>query len=202
MAHDPVTRLILELARLPGIGQRTAGRLAFHILRHSQGQGPTLATDLSRALTDVAEQVGLCQHCQAFCAGPVCSICQDARRDAHQLCVVSSVQDQRAIEQTGAFRGVYFILHGALSPLDGLGPAELRLDALPTRVERDHIDEVILATNTDVDGDATALYVAQLLADAPVRVTRLASGVPIGGELEYLDAATLQRALVGRRELH
>jgi len=199
MSVDPIQRLILELARLPGIGERTATRLAFHIIRASRPDGrSSLAHDLARALSEVAEQVGLCRDCRNLCAGERCAICSDARRDATALCVVETVQDLRAIEATGAYRGVYHVLHGRLSPLDGVGPDDLKLSDLLLRV-RDRVEEVILATNSDVDGDATALYLAQMLKPLALRVTRLAAGIPLGGELEYIDRATLGRALSDRR---
>jgi recombination protein RecR len=195
---DPIQRLILELGRLPGIGERTAARLAFHIVAASQ-RGPSLATDLASALTDVATRVRLCARCRNFSASELCGICADTRREATILCVVEGVADLRAVEASGAFRGVYFVLHGALAPLDGVGPDDLELDRLVERVAREATSEVILATNADVEGDATALYIAQLLRPARLRLTRLASGVPMGGELEYLDQATVGRALADRR---
>ncbi len=196
---DPVERLILELKRLPGLGERSATRLAFHIIHQSRQDGrASLAHDLAAALTAAAEKVGLCPECHNLSSSGRCALCQDARRDTTLLCVVESVQDLRAVESTGAYRGLYHVLHGALAPLDGVGPAELKLAGLSERVRRG-VSEVILATNADVDGDATALYLAQLLAPLSVRVTRLAAGIPLGGELEYIDRATLGRALSERR---
>lgn len=199
---DPIQRLILELARLPGIGERSATRLAFHIIRWSQEGGArgSLARDLAAALIEVTEKVGLCASCQNLCAGETCAVCADTRRDPAVLCVVEGVPDLRAIESTATFRGRYHVLHGALAPLDGVGPEDLKIPELMGRVEGGGITEVILATNADVEGDATALYLAKLIKPLGVRVTRLASGIPLGGELEYIDQATLGRALDERRE--
>jgi recombination protein RecR len=204
MSDDPISRLIRELGRLPGVGERSATRLAFYIIRASQRgrqKGESLAHDLARALTTAVDEVGLCRTCQNLCAGERCSICNDGRRDTHTLCVVESVQDLRAIETSGAFRGQYFVLHGALSPLDGVGPDELKLPEVVARAQKLAAGEVILATNPDVEGDATALYLARLFAPTGIKLSRLASGVPLGGELEFQDPATLGRALSQRREL-
>ncbi len=201
--RDPIGRLILELSRLPGVGERSATRLAFYIIKASQRgrqKGESLAHDLGRALIDAVEQTGLCKTCQNLCAGERCAICADGRRDAATLCVVESVQDLRAIEQSGAFRGQYFVLHGALSPLDGVGPEELKLAEVLRRAQTMTASEVILATNPDVEGDATALYLARLLRPTGLKVSRLASGLPLGGELEFQDPATVGRALTQRRD--
>jgi recombination protein RecR len=194
--------LILELARLPGIGERSATRLAFHIIRWSNEGGArgSLARDLAGALIDVTEKVGLCVECQNLCAGERCAVCADARRDVSVLCVVEGVPDLRAIEATATFRGRYHVLHGALAPLDGIGPEDLKVRELMARLESGEVEEIILATNADVEGDATALYLAKLIKPSGIRVTRLASGIPLGGELEYIDQATLGRALDERRE--
>jgi recombination protein RecR len=200
---DPIQRLILELSRLPGVGERSAARLAFYIIRTSRKDrdtGHTLARDLARALTDVEDQVGLCEDCGNLATAGRCSICQDPRRERGVLCVVEGVEDLRAIETCGGYRGLYHVLHGALAPLDGVGPDDLGLDALAHRVQAGGFTEVILATNADVEGDATALYVARLLKPLGTRVTRLASGIPLGGELEYIDTATLGRAIAQRRD--
>lgn len=203
MSHDPVEKLILELGRLPGIGERTAARLAFFLLKQARDSArfdlPPLANDLAGALVDVVQKVGLCSACQNLCTGEICSICNDARRDATLLCVVEGVADLRAIEGCGVFRGHYHVLHGSLAPLDGVGPQELKLADIHARVTRGGYREVILATNANVEGDATALYIARLLRPLEVSVSRLASGVPLGGELEYLDQATLGRALSARQ---
>ncbi len=204
MTADPISRLILELGRLPGVGERSATRLAFYILKASQRErhtGKSLAHDLSQALRDAVDRVGLCPVCQNLCAAELCSVCSDPRRDRTTLCVVEGVQDLRAVEETGAFRGIYHVLHGSLAPLDGVGPEELRLTELLHRVRELGCAEVILATNADVEGDATALYISKLLKPTGARITRLASGIPLGGELEYVDHATLGRALAQRHEL-
>lgn len=198
---EPITRLILELGRLPGVGGRTAARLAYYIIKAScpkcQQRGPSLANDLAQALLDVEAQVGLCRMCHNLCAGDLCRVCEDPRRDPSLICVVEGVADLRAIESSG-HRGLYHVLHGALAPLDGVGPDDLKLKSLLPRLRG--VQEVILATNANVEGDATALYVAHLLRPLDVRVTRLAAGIPLGGELEYLDQGTLGRALAERRD--
>lgn len=194
-------RLTLELGRLPGVGERTAARLAYYIIRSSQGRGErSLAHDLARALVESVERAGFCRDCQNMCTGERCSICMDTRRDRSILCVVESVADLRAIEASGAYRGLYHVLHGALSPLDGVGPEDLKIPELIARLGDGDCREVILGTNADVEGDATALYLARLLKPSGQRMTRLASGIPLGGELEYIDQATLGRALAERRD--
>lgn len=204
-AGDPIQRLVLELARLPGIGERTASRLAFFLLRDAHDRGArmstSLARDLAEALTIAVESVGLCESCRNLCQGALCSVCRNPERDPTTVCVVEGVLDLRAIEATGVYRGLYHVLHGALAPLDGVGPEELGLDALVERVRGSHLREVIVATSTNVEGDATALYVTELLKPMGVVTSRLASGVPMGGEIEFLDQATLGRALTERRQL-
>lgn len=200
MPQDPIGRLIGELGRLPGVGERSAARLAYYIIRASrQHAGYSLAKDLAAALVDVDAQVRLCEECQNLCAAPKCAVCLDGRRDPVLLCVVEGVADLRAMERSGGFRGLYHVLHGVLSPLEGVGPEELKIDLLVERVSRLGIKEVVLATNANVEGDATALYLSHVLADEGVRVTRLATGIPQGGELEYLDGPTLAVALQQRR---
>lgn len=207
MSGDPIQRLIHELGRLPGIGERSATRLAFYIIKSSRASleasgkaaPKSLAHDLSVALIRAVEDVSLCARCQNLCASELCSICRDPNRDPSVVCVVEGIPDLRAIETSGAFRGVYHVLHGALAPLDGIGPQELRIDKLMARITTSPPSEVILATNSDVEGDATALYLAQLIKPLNVRTTRLASGIPLGGELEYVDQATLGRAVNDRR---
>lgn len=206
---DPIQRLILELGRLPGIGERSAARLAFHIIKASclkQGGAassgaPSLARDLAAALIAVTEQVRLCRSCQNLCSSEQCSICTDPRRDGRVLCIVKGVACVRAIESSGGYRGRYHVLHGALAPLDGIGPRELKLDEVVRRIQSEQIAEVILATNADVEGDATALYLTQLIRPLGIRISRIASGIPMGGELEFIDQATLQRALEERRSV-
>jgi recombination protein RecR len=203
-SDDPIAHLALELGRLPGVGERSAARLAYYIIKVScpapTPGGPTLAGDLAAALNHVAKTVGLCGACQNLCAAERCAICCDARRDPSILCVVEGVADLRAIEQSGVYRGLYHVLHGALAPLDGIGPAELKLPELLHRLRDGQISEVILATGTHVEGDATALYLARLIKPLAVRVTRPAAGIPLGGELEYLDQGTLGRAFTERRD--
>ena len=196
---DPIARLVQVLGRFPGIGEKTATRLAFFVLRKGAG----FAQELADALVDATERVGYCQRCQNLTAGPLCRICADARRDPTVLCVVEDVQDLRAIERSREFRGRYHVLHGAIAPLDGVGPDDLKIKELLGRLgDTDRaVEEVILATNPSVEGEATALYLQRLLAPMGFRVTRIASGLPIGSDLEYADAATIAQALSGRRDL-
>jgi recombination protein RecR len=194
---DPIARLVKELAKLPGIGEKTAQRLAFHILK----AGPGYAGDLAAAIAGVVRDVSLCSSCQTLTDRDPCAICGDERRDPRTLCVVEGVPDLLAIERTHEFRGRYHVLHGALSPLDGVGPGDLKIRELLVRLEREPADEVVLATNPDVEGEATALYLTKLLKPIGIKVTRIAQGVPMGGDLEYADQVTLARALSGRREL-
>lgn len=198
---EPIGRLVQELARLPGIGERSAARLAYYIIKMSQTHRhvSSLARDLAEALLDVDAHVGLCQQCQNLASAPYCVICADSRRDQSIICVVEGVADLRAIEQSGSFRGAYHVLHGTLAPLDGIGPQDLKIEALLRRLEKPSIREVILATSTHVEGDATALYVANVIRPFGVAITRPASGIPMGGELEYVDQGTLARALAERK---
>jgi recombination protein RecR len=190
-----VERLITELAKLPGIGPRTAQRLTFHILK----QRPDDILPLAAAIEEVKEKIGFCVRCFNLAEGELCTICADTRRDPHVLCVVEQPADIVPIERTREFRGLYHVLGGALSPLDGVEPDDLHIAELLQRMG-DDIDEVILATNPTMTGEATAMYVADLLPGA-ISVTRLASGLPVGGDLEYADELTLGRALSGRRSL-
>jgi len=194
---DPIARLVKELARLPGIGEKTAQRLAFHVLK----AGPDFAGRLAEALVGVVRDVRLCSSCQTLTDRDPFPICSDPERDARVLCVVEGVPDLVAVERTHEFRGRYHVLHGALSPLDGIGPSELKIRELLLRLERQPADEVVIATNPDVEGEATALYLSRLLKPMGLKVTRLAQGLPMGGDLEYADQVTLARALSGRREL-
>jgi len=195
----PVQRLITELSRLPGIGTRTAQRLAFHILRAS----PEEARDLADAIREVKERIGLCERCFNLAEEGLCPICRDTRRDPSVLCVVEEPSDVIPIERTHEFRGRYHVLGGALSPIDGVDPEDLKIAQLLARVGEGEVSEVVLATNPTTTGEATALYIADALrGTAPdVAVTRLASGLPVGGDLEYADEVTLGRALAGRRAL-
>jgi recombination protein RecR len=194
---DPIARLVKELAKLPGIGEKTAQRLAFHILK----AGPGYAGELAGAIAGVVRDVRLCSSCQTLTDRDPCALCADPRRDPRQICVVEGVPDLLAIERTHEFRGRYHVLHGALSPLDGVGPSELKIRELLLRLEETPAEEVVVATNPDVEGEATALYLQKLLKPLGVKVTRIAQGVPMGGDLEYADQVTLARALAGRREL-
>jgi recombination protein RecR len=189
-------RLVHELERLPGVGRRTAQRLAFHLLRVPEGE----ALSLAEAVRDVRARIGFCTVCFSLAEGPLCGICTDARRDGTQICVVETPSDVVPIERTASYRGLYHVLGGALSPIDGVDPADLRLAELVARVAAGGIEEVIVATNPTMTGEATASYVATVLRGA-TRVTRLASGLPVGGDLEFADEVTVGRALAGRREL-
>jgi recombination protein RecR len=200
---DPLQRLTKLLARLPGIGEKSALRLALAIARGSE----EYTRALSDAIADVHEQLRLCSSCCDLVADELCSICSDPRRDPTLLCVVAQPQDRMALERAGVFRGRYHVLHGVLDPLAGIGPAELKVAELLARFERPNphdelrIREVIVATSPNVEGDATALYLSKLLAPLGVSVTRIASGVAVGGELEYADMTTLHRALADRRQI-
>ncbi len=194
---NPIDRLIHELAKLPGIGERTATRLAFHLLRES-GEAPLA---LAHALIDVKEKVRLCSECQNLTESDPCALCRDARRTPEIVCVVEDPSDVTAVERTQTFRGRYHILHGALSPLDGIGPERLKIAELMRRLQGGPVNEVIVATNASVEGEATALYLSRLIRPTGIRVTRLASGIPVGGDLEYIDASTLSRALEERRDI-
>ena len=197
MAADPIQELIAALARLPGVGEKTAARLAFHIL----DQPESYAQELARALIAVKQRVRLCADCQDLTEDDPCKRCRDADRDATLLCVVGRPQDLRAIERTGAYRGRYHVLHGVLSPLDGIGPDQLRVRELLKRLADGTVREVIVATGPSVEGEATALYLSRLIAPTGLEVSRLAVGLPVGGELEYADQATLGRALENRTTL-
>jgi recombination protein RecR len=195
-AVDPIAQLTQLLARLPGIGERSAQRLTYHILRAP----PDYAADLSEAIGRVVREVRLCSRCCTLTPIEPCATCSDGRRDDRMLCVVESVQDLTAIERTREFKGRYHVLHGALSPLDGVGPEQLKVQELLAQLHSGVVEEVILATNPTVEGEATALYLARLLKPFGLRVSRIAQGVPMGGDLEYADQVTLARALSGRRE--
>jgi len=194
---DPIASLIALLSRLPGVGQRTAARLAFHVL---EGDAQ-YAQALGDALSSIHGQVTRCELCGNYGAEERCAICQDPRRDESLVCVVAKVPDLIALESLGSFRGRYHVLHGLLAPLDGVGPDQLPLDALRRRISDEGIQEIIVATPLNVEGEATALYVADSLGDLPVSVSRIAAGVPHGGELEFTDQVTLGRALEDRRSV-
>jgi recombination protein RecR len=197
MTPDPLNRLVAQLSRLPGIGEKTAQRLAFHILRAP----PEYAAELVAALEEVKSKVRLCSRCFSLTEGALCGFCTDPRRDERTLCVVEGIADLMALEKTREFKGCYHVLHGVLSPLEGIGPEQLRIQELLVRLEDGKVEEVIVATNPDVEGEATALYLTRLLKPMGLRLTRLAQGLPMGGDLEFADQATLARALSGRREL-
>jgi recombination protein RecR len=193
----PIARLIVELAKLPGVGEKTAARLAFHILRAPAEDAAALAA----AIADLRAKIRLCSRCWDFTEEDPCELCRDQRREPGLLCVVAHPQDVIAIERTGGFRGRYHVLHGVLSPLDGIGPDDLRIAELIRRCGEGDVREVILATNPSVEGETTAIYLAKLIRPLGLRVSRIATGVPMGGELEYADRLTLARAIDGRREL-
>ena len=192
-----IEELITELARLPGIGRKTAQRLTFHLLQ----QSPEQAQRLASVLASVSERVRPCQECGNLTEDQPCGICQDPRRDRGLLCVVEEPSTVGVVERSTDFRGQYHVLGGRLSPLDGIGPDALRLDHLVERVREGGIREVILATNPSMEGEVTATYIQQLLAETDVRVTRLARGLPVGGDLDYVDGVTLAHALVARQDL-
>ena len=194
---QPITRLIQELTKLPGVGAKTASRLAMHILRSSREDAESLA----RAILEVKEKIRLCSLCFNLTDQDPCRICQDPRRDGEVICVVSGPEDLMALERSGSFRGLYHVLHGVLSPLEGVGPKDLRINELLSRLQGDRIKEVILATNPSVEGEATAQYLSQIIKPLGMRVTRIARGVPMGGDLQYIDEVTLSKSLENRSPL-
>ena len=193
----PIDNLIEALTRLPGIGRKTASRLAFHILRSSLSE----AQGLARAILDVKEKIHLCSICFNLTDEDPCWICRDERRAREILCVVEGPNDLIAIENTGAFKGRYHVLHGTISPLEGVGPEDIKMRELLERIHREGVVEVILATNPTVEGEATALYLNDQIRPLRIRVTRIAYGIPMGGEIEYSDGMTFSKALEGRREV-
>ena len=199
MYHYPasIRNVIKQFAKLPGIGTKTAERLAMHVLRTSRHE----AQQLANSILELKAKVRLCSRCFALSDGDICHICADTGRDTKRLCVVEQPADMASIEKAGGFNGHYHILQGALSPLDGIGPDQLRLHELIKRVQEGRIEEVILATGTTVEGEATAAYLAERLTPQGVRVTRIASGVPVGGDLKYVDQVTLKKAMETRHEL-
>lgn len=194
---DAVEQLIEELSKLPGIGKKTASRLTFYLLKQPRDSADRLST----AIMEIKDRIVFCETCANIAEGPECVYCRDPRRDDRTICVVEEPSDTQVIERSGTFRGRYHVLHGRLSPLDGVGPETLTIDRLLERVREGSVEEVILATNPDVDGEATALYLRRVLEPLEVRVTRIARGVPMGGNLEFLDELTVGEALAGRREL-
>jgi recombination protein RecR len=195
---DPIRRLVQELARLPGIGEKTATRLAFHLIRGN----PQQIRDLAQALLDTTERIRLCSVCMNMTEVDPCTMCTDPRRDADVICVVASPSDLIAIDRGGHFRGRYHVLHGLLSPLEGVGPDDIRLAELVRRLgdspDAAGVREVIIATSPSVDGEATAMFIARTIKPLGIQVSRIATGLPVGGELEYSDQATIARALAGR----
>jgi recombination protein RecR len=194
---EPVSRLIEAFAQLPGIGPKTASRLTFYLLRRPAEQAEALAN----ALRDLKQKIVFCSVCFNITEESPCAICRDESRDHSILCVVEEPLDVVAIDRTGEYRGLYHVLHGAISPVEGIGPDELRINELLVRLKAKPVHEVLLATNPNLEGEATAMYIARLLQPLRVKVTRLARGLPVGGDLEYADAITLSRALEGRREM-
>jgi recombination protein RecR len=192
---EPLERLIQELSRLPGIGPKTAQRLAFHLLRSDRLRAESLA----RAIEDVKARIGYCERCYNIAEGSLCAICSSARRDSSLLCVVESALDVLAVERTSEFGGLYFVLHGVISPIDGIGPEQIHVPQLLDRVRDEGIAEVVIATDADIEGEATAVYLQRALQPLGTKVTRPAHGLPVGGDLEYADELTLARALAGRR---
>jgi len=192
-----IDELTSELARLPGIGRKTALRLTSHLLRQPAAQSRRLA----EALVALTERVRQCERCHNLTEAPLCALCADPRRESTLLCVVEEASDIASIERAGEFRGRYHVLGGRLSPLDGVGPDDLTIGSLLARIEPEAVREVILATNPSLEGEATALYVQRQLAGSPVKVTRIARGLPVGGDLEYADGVTIAQALAARREM-
>ena len=192
---EPLERLISELSRLPGVGPKTAQRLAFHLLRADRQRAESLA----QAIVDMKLRIGFCERCYNIAEGSLCAICSSARRDTTLLCVVETPLDVLAVERTSEFAGLYFVLNGVISPIDGVGPDQLHVPQLLDRVRGDGVVEVVVATDADIEGEATAVYLQRALAPLGVEVTRPAHGLPVGGDLEYADELTVARAIVGRR---
>ena len=192
-----VTELVDELKKLPGIGQKTAERLSFFVLR-----GPTeRALKLAQAIKNVKEKIILCSRCHGITENDPCDICQDPKRNQAQICVVEEPHDVYILENMGQYKGIYHVLMGVISPLDGIGPSELTIESLKDRVEKGGVEEVILATNPDMEGESTATYIAKVLKPFSVKVTRIARGLPIGSDIEYADSVTLMKSLEGRSEM-
>jgi recombination protein RecR len=194
---QPISRLIQELTKLPGVGEKTASRLAMYILRASKEDAESLA----RVILEVKEKIRLCSQCFNLTDQEPCQICRDPRRNGEVICVVSGPEDLMALEKTGSFRGLYHVLHGVLSPLEGVGPKDLRVNELLSRLQGRKVKEVIVATNPSAEGEATAQYLSQVIKPLDIRVTRIARGVPMGGDLQYIDAVTLSKSLENRSPL-
>jgi recombination protein RecR len=195
--QSAISRLVGEFSKLPGIGRKTAERLAYHILKEDD----SFAQNLAAAIAEVKERVVFCDICGNMSEDNPCRICVNEHRDKKLICVVEEAKDVWSVEKIGTFNGVYHVLMGALSPLDGIGPEKLRVQELLQRVQKDQAEEVIIATDPNVEGDATALYLSRLLKPLGIRVTRIASGLPVGGDLEYADSVTLSKAITGRQPL-
>ncbi len=193
----PLSRLIGQLSKLPGIGPKTAQRLAFYILEMKQDEVDKLA----EAISQVKEDLTYCSRCNNLTQNDPCYICSDLKRDQKTICIVEEVKDVIAMEKTGEYKGLYHILHGAISPINGVGPDDIKIKSLLPRVKNEEIEEVILATDPNVEGEATAMYIAKLLHPLGIKVTRIAHGLPVGGDLEYADEVTLSKALEGRQEI-
>jgi recombination protein RecR len=194
---DPISKLISELSKLPGIGEKNATRLAFHIFRSQK----SYADNLAQAIIDTKTKVMVCGTCFNFASDSPCAVCKDTRRDPNILCVVEEPLDQLAIERSSEFRGRYHVLNGVISPIDGIGPEDLRIKELLARLERDSVKEVIIATNPSVEGEATALYLAKLIKPLGAEVSRIAYGIPVGGDIEYIDEITLGKAIRDRKHI-
>jgi recombination protein RecR len=194
---EPLARLIQECKRLPGIGQKSAQRIAFHLLRSPREDSENLA----RAVLDIKDKLGICSQCNNISDGDICLYCRDPHREHSQICVVEEPHNILPIETTNAFRGVYHVLHGSISPLRGIGPEQLRIKGLVDRLSQTEVAEVILATNPTVEGEATAVYLSRLLKPLGPRITRIAMGVPVGSDLEFADEVTMSRSLENRREM-
>lgn len=192
---EPLAKLVNAFSKLPGIGGKTALRLAYHIISAPQED----VDELKTALTEVKQKIKYCSVCGNFSESDLCDICRDQRRDKTTICVVKDPRDVIAMEKTGTYRGVYHVLHGTISPIDNIGPDDIRIKELLSRLN--DVQEIILATNPDVEGDATAVYIARLLKPFDIKTTRIAHGIPIGGDLEYIDEVTLSKAIDGRREM-
>ncbi len=197
MYAPPIAKLIDAFAGMPGIGRKSAARLAFHVMSLSEDEAKALAN----SILDVKENICLCSVCQSYTDTQPCRICSDTKRNPAILCVVENPKDVEAMEKTHEFFGVYHVLHGTISPIDGIGPEDLKIKELLARVAKGDIEEVVMATNPSVEGEATALYIAKLLKPFSVKISRIAHGIPVGGDLEYTDEITLARAMDGRREI-
>jgi recombination protein RecR len=194
---EPLARLITEFKRLPGIGQKSAQRIAFHVLRSSRDD----AQHLAQALLDVKDKLGLCEICNNISDGAQCQFCLDPGRDQHTICVVEEAHNIVGVESTRQFNGLYHVLHGTLSPLRGIGPEQLKIKSLVQRIAHGSVEEIIVATNPNVEGEATAVYLSKLLKPIGMKVTRIGMGIPVGSDLEYADEVTMWKAIEGRREI-